>query len=76
MIQEQTPAEVKAQTLDQEIIVQDPATGEKQTWTLADLLEYVNADRSGEWTDYDITDDWKHVWNEWVDPECWVLYQG
>jgi hypothetical protein len=39
-----------------------------QEWTLEEIIEYINQDRSERWTDYDETD-WKEGWNEWVEPE-------
>ena len=37
-------------------------------WTLEEIIEYINRDRSNEWTDYDETD-WREGWKEWVEPE-------
>lgn len=36
--------------------VTDKNTGEKWVWSANELLEAVNADRSYEWTDYDMND--------------------
>ena len=36
--------------------VTDKSTGEKWIWSASELLDAVNADRSDEWTDYDIDD--------------------
>lgn len=41
---------------------------ECQEWTLEEIIEHINRDRSEEWIDYDKTD-WKEGWNEWVKPE-------
>ena len=70
-----TEQEIAAQTLDQTIQVQDTSTGEQQTWTLQEVFDYINEDRSDDWTDYDITDDWREAWDEWVDPECWTVVE-
>ena len=43
-----------------------------EEWTLQDVLEEINKDRSDEWTDYDETD-WKEGWNEWVEGEFYAL---
>ena len=53
-------------------VVQDIETGEVETWTLAQLLQEVNRDRSEEWTDYDETD-WREGWNEWCEGDCYTL---
>ena len=37
-------------------------------WTLEEILEQINRDRSEHWTDYDESD-WKEGWNEWVADE-------
>lgn len=36
--------------------VTDKSTGEKWIWSASELLDAVNADRSDEWTDYDMGD--------------------
>tara|TARA_Y100000385_G_scaffold238055_1_gene252894 strand:+ start:960 stop:1100 length:141 start_codon:yes stop_codon:yes gene_type:complete len=36
--------------------------------TLQEIIEYINADRSNEWTDYNESD-WKEGWDEWVKGE-------
>ena len=43
-----------------------------EEWTLEDILEEINRDRSNEWTPYDETD-WKEGWNEWVEGEFYSL---
>ena len=47
-------------------------TNEIQEWTLADILNEINRDRSGGWTDYDETD-WEEGWNEWIEGEFYSL---
>tara|TARA_R100000951_G_scaffold114120_1_gene117696 strand:- start:10755 stop:10943 length:189 start_codon:yes stop_codon:yes gene_type:complete len=37
-------------------------------WSLQEIIEYINADRSNEWTDYNESD-WKEGWDEWVKGE-------
>jgi len=52
-----------------------PTWGEKarvEEWTLEEVLNEINRDRSNEWTDYDETD-WKEGWNEWVEGEFYSL---
>jgi len=41
-------------------------------WTLEQILEEINRDRSEEWTDYDETD-WEEGWNEWCEGEFYTL---
>lgn len=43
-----------------------------EEWTLVDILEEINRDRSNEWTDYDETD-WREGWNEWVEGDYYSL---
>jgi len=47
-------------------------TNEIQEWTLADILNEINRDRSSGWTDYDETD-WEEGWNEWIEGEFYSL---
>tara|TARA_R100001463_G_scaffold41440_1_gene87396 strand:+ start:277 stop:483 length:207 start_codon:yes stop_codon:yes gene_type:complete len=52
-----------------------PTWGEKERieeWTLQEVLDEINRDRSDEWTNYDKTD-WKEGWNEWVEGEFYSL---
>ena len=70
-----TEQEIAAQTPDQTIQVQDVESGELHTWTLQEVFDYINADRSDDWQDYDLGDDWREAWDEWVDPECWTVVE-
>lgn len=47
-------------------LVRDIASGEALTWTLTDILQEINRDRSDEWTPYNASD-WEEGWNQWVD---------
>jgi hypothetical protein len=47
-------------------------TNEIQKWSLGDILDEINRDRSGSWTDYDETD-WLEGWNEWIEGEFYSL---
>ena len=52
-----------------------PTWGEKERveeWTLEEVLNEINRDRSDEWIDYDETD-WKEGWEEWVEGEFYSL---
>jgi len=47
-------------------------TNEIQKWSLGDILDEINRDRSGSWTHYDETD-WLEGWNEWIEGEFYSL---
>ena len=48
--------------------IKDLLSGETYEWTVRDILNEINRDRSDEWTDYDETD-WQEGWNQWVEGE-------
>lgn len=52
--------------------VKNLETNEIEEWPLEAILEEINRDRSGSWTDYDETD-WLEGWNEWVHGEYFEL---
>ena len=43
-------------------------------WGIKQVLHEINRDHSAEWQDYDLSD-WEEGWNEWVDPEYYVLLE-
>ena len=47
---------------------------EIQEWSLCEILEEINRDRSDGWTNYDASD-WREGWNEWVEGESYTLVQ-
>ena len=52
-----------------------PTWGEKgriEEWTLEQVIDEINRDRSDNWTNYDETD-WKEGWDEWVEGEFYSL---
>ena len=49
-------------------LVQDMGTKESNLWSLPQILEEINKDRSSEWTDYDESD-YVEGWCEWVEGE-------
>ena len=51
--------------------IRDNETNEIFTWTLAQVLEHINRDRSSEWQDYDESD-WQEGWNFWVEEEGYL----
>jgi hypothetical protein len=54
------------------IHIKDIATGEVMTWTLDQVLEEINRDRSGAWIDYD-ENDWEEGWDEWCEGDFYTL---
>ena len=49
-------------------LVQDIETKESYLWSLPQILEEINKDRSSEWTDYD-EGDYVEGWCEWIEGE-------
>jgi hypothetical protein len=45
---------------------------EVHDWTLEDVLDVINRDRSEHWTDYDKSD-WQEGWDNWVEGEFYSL---
>ena len=54
------------------IYVQDIATKQKMTWTLDQILEEINRDRSEEWINYD-ENDWREGWDEWCEGDFYTI---
>jgi len=52
--------------------IKDLLSGATYEWTIRDILNEINRDRSSEWTDYDETD-WMEGWNQWVEGEYFSL---
>ena len=52
--------------------IMDISTGKLLTWSLTQILEEINRDRSDEWTPYD-TSDWKEGWSEWCEGDIYTL---
>jgi hypothetical protein len=52
--------------------VQDIETGQINEWTLAQVLEEINRDRSEEWESYD-EKDWREGWDFWVEGDYYTL---
>lgn len=46
--------------------VKNHATGAVEAWDLAQILSYINTDRSCDWWDYDKSD-WVEGWCEWCE---------
>ena len=52
--------------------VREVESGKVTTWSMEDVLEEINRDRSAGWEDYDHTD-WREGWYEWVEGEFYTL---
>ena len=55
--------------------VQDIETGQINEWTLAQVLEEINRDRSEEWESYN-EKDWREGWDFWVEGDYYNLLTG
>lgn len=55
-------------TMSKRYKVRDTTNGDIYYWTVEEILEEINMDRSEEWTDYDETD-WQEGLKEWTDFE-------
>ena len=55
-------------------VVKDRNTDMVSLWSLQDILDEINRDRSEEWSDYDASD-WREGWEEWCehDPDGYEL---
>jgi len=49
-------------------IIKDIMSGATYEWTIRDILNEINRDRSYEWTNYNETD-WREGWDEWIEGE-------
>jgi hypothetical protein len=52
--------------------VKDLETGEVFKWSIEQILEEINRDRSEAWTSYD-ENDWEEGWSEWCEGDCYTL---
>jgi hypothetical protein len=48
------------------IRVKNNDTKEVMVWTIEQIIEEINRDRSDNWIDYDLSD-WNDGWNEWCE---------
>jgi len=60
--------------MSDKIAVHDTDTNKIEHWTLEEVIDYINADRSEDWSDYD-EGDWREGWREWVDPDYYTLVE-
>lgn len=54
------------------IKIKDNESGIVREWTLQEVLDHINADRSNDWTDYDESD-WLDGWMNWCEGEFYTL---
>jgi uncharacterized protein with von Willebrand factor type A (vWA) domain len=54
--------------------IQDIETGEILNWTIDEILNEINRERSHDWSDYNQSD-WKQGWLEWVDGDVYQLLE-
>tara|TARA_R110002050_G_scaffold277695_1_gene423466 strand:+ start:454 stop:639 length:186 start_codon:yes stop_codon:yes gene_type:complete len=52
--------------------VKDLNTNKVFNWTLQDILNEINCDRSEDWAAYDESD-WREGWDEWSEGDCFKL---
>tara|TARA_B000000565_G_scaffold250158_1_gene222335 strand:+ start:136 stop:327 length:192 start_codon:yes stop_codon:yes gene_type:complete len=55
--------------------VKDIETGKIHVWTLSQVLEEINRDRSENWTAYNKSD-WREGWKEFVEGDVYVMLTG
>jgi len=55
--------------------VLDVEKGTSSLWAIEEVLEYINDDRSEDWTNYD-ENDWEEGWNEWIDDRIYKLVKS
>lgn len=55
--------------------VKDIETGEIHVWTLSQVLEEINRDRSENWTAYNESD-WREGWDEFVEGDVYMMSTG
>lgn len=52
--------------------VKDIETGAILIWTMQQILDEINRDRSEDWTPYNERD-WLEGWQEWCEGDCYTL---
>jgi hypothetical protein len=58
----------KVWTMNTLIPIKILESGKVMEWSIEDVLEEINRDHSGGWTDYTL-EDWKEGWDNWVEGE-------
>lgn len=54
------------------IYIKEIDSGIVREWTLQEVINYINADRSDKWIDYDESD-WEDGWISWCEGEIYTL---
>jgi len=54
--------------------IKEIKSGEIFEWTLKEVLEEINRDRSEEWQNYNRTD-WREGWDEWCEGDIYTLME-
>jgi len=54
------------------IKLKDIDTGKIYSWSLSQVIQEINRDRSESWADYDKSD-WLQGWGEWCEGECYTM---
>jgi hypothetical protein len=52
--------------------IKDTESGKIHLWSVDQIVEEINRDRSEAWKPYNQTD-WKEGWNHWVEGECFEI---
>ena len=47
-------------------------TGIYSEWTISEILDEINRDRSEHWQNYTVKD-WREGWEEWCEGEIWEI---
>jgi len=47
-------------------------TGIYSEWTISEILDEINRDRSEHWQNYTVKD-WRDGWEEWCEGEIWEI---
>lgn len=56
-------------------VVKDIESGEVMRWTLTDILNEINRDRSDDWTPYNASD-WREGWDQWCEDYTYTIIYG
>jgi len=54
--------------------IKEIESGEVFEWTVKEVLEEINRDRSEEWQSYNKTD-WREGWYEWCEGDIYTLME-
>ena len=65
----------KTQSATEAFSVLDTHSGIVKKWTIKEILEEINRDRSNEWINYDESD-WREGWEEWVEGDYYKLIKN